>query len=79
MEDDAGRGDDAMSESQASFFGVTEEEKEAADVGDRRRNTLATPEFLLSIVSCCCCGGPLPAGRRYVCDACQHPKTETAR
>jgi hypothetical protein len=60
-----------VSGSQATLPGLTEEEKAAVEVGDRRRNTLATPEFLASLVTCCVCGGPLPAGCRYLCEACR--------
>lgn len=68
-----------LSESQASFFGVTDEEKEAAAVGDRRRNTMASPEFLASLTTCCVCNQPMPKGNRYLCDGCKHPKSEVSR
>lgn len=38
--------------------------------GNRKRNTIATPEFLATIVTCCVCKGPIPAGRRYLCEEC---------
>lgn len=56
-------------EQQALLPGLTEEAKQAVQVGDRQRNTLATPEYLASITTCCVCSNPLPAGRRYLCDA----------
>jgi hypothetical protein len=56
---------------QQTFLAPDEdEEKQAVEVGDRRRNTPATPEFLATLTTCCVCGGPLPGGRRYLCAGC---------
>lgn len=53
------------------LIGSSEEENEAIVVRDRNRNTIASPEWLETIVTCCLCNGPLEPGRRYVCRRCQ--------